>query len=119
MHDFHHVTVHTLDGLRVCYAVGCSMSSMCSAMIACCSLQPAVAPNDEDQEALLTVRGIWSILQPNFRWQLEGDQRQRVWEEIYPLLPELLPGLSLIGLFIAFALLPSAAASDMRRLGCP
>lgn len=74
-------------------------------MIACCSLQPAVAPNDEDQEALLTVRGIWTILQPNFRWQLEGDQRQRVWGEIYPLLPELLPGLSLIGLFMDLALL--------------
>ena len=74
-------------------------------MIVCCSLQPAVAPNDEDQEALLTVRGIWTILQPNFRQQLDGNQRQRVWEEIYPLLPELLPGLSLIGLYIAFGLL--------------
>jgi len=74
-------------------------------MIACCSLQPAVAPNAEDQEALLTVRGIWSILQPEFRQQLDGNQRQRVWEEIYPLLPELLPGLSLIGPYIAFALL--------------
>ena len=74
-------------------------------MIVCCSLQPAVAPNDEDQEALLTVHGIWTILQPNFRQQLDGNQRQRVWEEIYPLLPELLPGLSLIGLYIAFGLL--------------
>jgi len=78
-------------------------------MIACCSLQPAVAPNAEDQEALLTVRGIWSILQPEFRQQLDGNQRQRVWEEVYPLLPELLPellpGLSLIGPYIAFALL--------------
>ena len=64
----------------------------------CCSLQPAVAPNAEDQEALLTVRGIWSILQPSFNQQLDGNQRQQVWDELYPILPELLPGLGLTGM---------------------
>ncbi|KAL0055837.1 hypothetical protein WJX82_004897 [Trebouxia sp. C0006] len=83
------------------------------------SLQPAVAPNDEDQEALLTVRGIWSILQPNFRWQLEGDQRQRVWEEIYPLLPELLPGLSLIAEMFARQLLARVALRAAEELQRP
>ena len=63
----------------------------------CCSLQPAVAPNAEDQEALLTVRGIWSIVQPNLSQQRDSKQTQQIWDEIYPLLPELLPGLSLTG----------------------
>ncbi|KAL3139585.1 hypothetical protein ABBQ38_003904 [Trebouxia sp. C0009 RCD-2024] len=59
------------------------------------SLQPAVAPNAEDQEALLTVRGIWSLLQPNLSLQRDSQQSQQVWDEIYPLVPELLPGLGL------------------------
>lgn len=63
----------------------------------CCSLQPAVAPNAEDQEALLTVRGIWSLLQPNLSLQRDSQQSQQVWDEIYPLVPELLPGLGLTG----------------------
>ncbi|KAA6425975.1 MAG: eyespot assembly ABC1 kinase family [Trebouxia sp. A1-2] len=83
------------------------------------SLQPAVAPNDEDQEALLTVRGIWSILQPNFRQQLDGNQRQRVWEEIYPLLPELLPGLSLIAEMFARQLLARVALRAAEELQRP
>ena len=66
--------------------------------VRCCSLQPAVAPNAEDQEALLTVRGIWALLQPNINQQLDGNQRERIWDEIYPLLPELLPGLLLTGM---------------------
>ena len=63
----------------------------------CCSLQPAVAPDAEDQEALLTVRGIWSLLQPNLGSQQDDKQKQQVWNEIYPLIPELLPGLGLTG----------------------
>lgn len=64
----------------------------------CCSLQPAVAPNAEDEEALLTVRGIWSLLQPNLNRQRDSQQTQQFWDELYPLLPELLPGLSLTGM---------------------
>ena len=66
-------------------------------ILCCCSLQPAVTPNAEDQEALLTVRGIWSLLQPNSGLQQDGQQGRKLWDEIYPLLPELLPGLGLTG----------------------
>ena len=62
-----------------------------------CRLQPAVEPNAEDQEALTTVRGIWDIVQPGFLQQSDDKQRQQLWDELMPLLPELLPGLGLTG----------------------
>ena len=70
---------------------------LCGIYLCSCRLQPAVAPKAEDQEALSTVRGIWSILQPGLNEQLDGNQRQRVWNELMSLLPDILPGLGLTG----------------------
>ena len=70
---------------------------LCGMYLCSCRLQPAVAPKAEDQEALSTVRGIWSILQPGLNEQLDGNQRQRLWNELMSLLPDILPGLGLTG----------------------
>ena len=60
-------------------------------------LEPAVALQAQDEEALTTVRGIWSVLQPGLNQQLDGDRRQRLWNELTSLLPDILPGLGLTG----------------------
>ena len=62
-----------------------------------CSLQPAVQPNEEDQQALLTVRGIYDIVQPGFSQDRDDVQRRQLWNELWSLLPEILPGLGLTG----------------------
>ena len=48
----------------------------------------------EDEEALTTIRGIFAIVEggPFQVNQMMGGGAWSVWTELYPLLPELLPG---------------------------
>ncbi len=59
-----------------------------------CRLQPAVTVTQEDEEALTTIRGIFAILEggPFQINSMMNGGAWSVWTELYPLLPELLPG---------------------------
>ncbi|KAK9823974.1 hypothetical protein WJX72_006718 [[Myrmecia] bisecta] len=69
-------------------------------------LAPAVAPTEEDEEALTTIRGILDLLarlpppEP-----ASGQRALAAWSELYPMLPELLPGVARTGEMFVKALI--------------